>query len=65
MKSNVTGIAALALALCLLPAVSGQEALPSEALPEDVTSEEAAPVPSGFPEQGHAVSMERNHGQAQ
>ncbi len=66
MKMNVTGIAALALALCLLlAACGGQEASPSEAPPEDVTPEEAAPVPSGFPEQEHAISMERNHGQVQ
>lgn len=47
MRRNVTGIAALALALCLLlAACGGQGALPSDALPQ----EEAPPVSSGFPE---------------
>ena len=51
MKMNVTGIPALALALCLLfAACGGQGALPSEAPPEDLPPEETAPVPSGFPE---------------
>lgn len=47
MKRNVTGIAALALALCLLlAACGGQGASPSDAPPQ----EEAPPVSSGFPE---------------
>lgn len=47
MKKNVKGIAALALALCLLlAACGGQEASPSEPPPQ----EEAPPVSSGFPE---------------
>ena len=55
MKMNVTGIPALALALCfLLAACGGQGASPSEAPPEPPakTSETAppTPVPSGFPE---------------
>ena len=51
MKTNVTGIPALALALCLLlAACGGQGASPSEAPPEDLPPEETAPVPSGFPE---------------
>lgn len=51
MKMNVTGIPALALALCLLlAACGGQGASPSEAPPEDLPPEETAPVPSGFPE---------------
>ncbi len=51
MKMNVTGIPALALALCLLlAACGGQGASPSGAPPEDLPPEETAPVPSGFPE---------------
>ena len=51
MKTNVTGIPALALALCLLlAACGGQGASPSEAPPEDLPPEETAPVPSGCPE---------------
>ncbi len=51
MKMNVTGIPALALALCLLlAACGGQGASPSEAPREDLPPEETAPVPSGFPE---------------
>lgn len=51
MKTNVTGIPALALALCLLlAACGGQGASPFEAPPEDLPPEETAPVPSGFPE---------------
>ncbi len=51
MKMNVTGIPALALALCLLlAACGGQGASPSEAPPEDLPPEETALVPSGFPE---------------
>lgn len=51
MKTNVTGIPALALALCLLlAACGGQGASPSEAPPEDLPPEETALVPSGFPE---------------
>ena len=51
MKTNVTGIPALALALCLLlAACGGQGASPSEAPPEDLPPEETAPVRSGFPE---------------
>lgn len=51
MKTNITGIPALALALCLLlAACGGQGASPSEAPPEDLPPEETAPVPSGFPE---------------
>ena len=51
MKTNVTGIPALALALCLLlAACGGQGASPSEAPPEDLPPEETAPVPPGFPE---------------
>ena len=51
MKTNVTGIPALALELCLLlAACGGQGASPSEAPPEDLPPEETAPVPSGFPE---------------
>ncbi len=51
MKMNVTGIPALALALCLLlAACGGQGASPSEAPPEDPPPEETALVPSGFPE---------------
>ena len=51
MKTNVTGIPALALALCLLRAAcGGQGASPSGAPPEDLPPEETAPVPSGFPE---------------
>ena len=51
MKTNVTGIPALALALCLLlAACGGQGTSPSEAPPEDLPPEETAPVPSGFPE---------------
>lgn len=51
MKTNVTGIPALALALCLLlAACGGQGASPSKAPPEDLPPEETAPVPSGFPE---------------
>ena len=51
MKMNVTGIPALALALCLLlAACGGQGASPSEVPQEDLPPEETAPVPSGFPE---------------
>lgn len=51
MKTNVTGIPALALALCLLlAACGGQGASPSEAPQEDLPLEETALVPSGFPE---------------
>lgn len=51
MKTNVTGIPALALALCLLlAACGGQGDSPSEAPPEDLPPEETALVPSGFPE---------------
>lgn len=51
MKTNVTGIPALALALCLLlAACGGQGGSPSEAPPEDLPPEETALVPSGFPE---------------
>ncbi len=51
MKMNVTGIPALALALCLLlAACGGQGASPSGAPPEDLPPEETALVPSGFPE---------------
>ncbi|WP_300691316.1 hypothetical protein [uncultured Oscillibacter sp.] len=51
MKTNVTGIPALALALCLLlAACGGQGASPSEAPQEDLPPEETALVPSGFPE---------------
>ena len=52
MKRNVTGVTALALALCLLfAACGGQGASPSDAPPpEDITPEEAPPVPSDFPE---------------
>lgn len=52
MKKNVTGVIALASALCLLfAACGGQGASPSDAPPpEDVTPEETAPVPPGFPE---------------
>lgn len=51
MKTNITGIPALALALCLLlAACGGQGASPSEAPPEDLPPEETALVPSGFPE---------------
>lgn len=51
MKRNVTGVTALALALCLLlAACGGQGASPSEAPPEDLPPEETALVPSGFPE---------------
>lgn len=51
MKTNVMGVPALALALCLLlAACGGQGASPSEAPPEDLPPEETAPVPSGFPE---------------
>lgn len=51
MKTNITGIPALALALCLLlAACGGQGASPSGAPPEDLPPEETAPVPSGFPE---------------
>ena len=51
MKTNVTDVIALALALCLLlAACGGQGASPSEAPPEDLPPEETAPVPSGFPE---------------
>ncbi|WP_300765329.1 hypothetical protein [uncultured Oscillibacter sp.] len=51
MRKNVMGVAALALALCLLlAACGGQGASPSEAPPEDLPPEETAPVPSGFPE---------------
>ena len=51
MIRNVTGIPALALALCLLlAACGGQGASPSGAPPEDLPPEETAPVPSGFPE---------------
>ncbi len=51
MKTNVTGIPALALALCLLlAACGGQGASPSEVPQEDLPPEETAPVPSGFPE---------------
>ena len=51
MKRNVTGVPALALALCLLlAACGGQGASPSEAPPEDLPPEETALVPSGFPE---------------
>lgn len=48
MRRNVTGIAALALALCLLfAACGGQGALPSDAPPPP---EETPPARSGFPE---------------
>jgi len=51
MKTNVTGIPALALALCLLlAACGGQGASPSEVPQEDLPPEETALVPSGFPE---------------
>lgn len=52
MKRNVTGVTALALALCLLfAACGGQGASPSDTPPpEDVTPEEAPSVQSGFPE---------------
>lgn len=51
MKMNVTGIPALALALCLLlAACGGQGASPSEVPQEGLPPEETAPVPSGFPE---------------
>lgn len=51
MKMNITGIPALALALCLLlAACGGQGASPSEVPQEDLPPEETAPVPSGFPE---------------
>lgn len=51
MKTNVMGVPALALALCLLlAACGGQGASPSEAPREDLPPEETAPVPSGFPE---------------
>ena len=51
MKRNVTGIPALALALCLLlAACGGQGASPSEVPQEDLPPEETALVPSGFPE---------------
>lgn len=58
MKMNVTGIPALALALCLLlAACGGQGASPSEAPPPPAKITEtapptkpASPVPSGFPE---------------
>ena len=51
MKTNVTGIPALALALCLLlAACGGQGGSPSEVPQEDLPPEETALVPSGFPE---------------
>lgn len=58
MKTNVTGVPALALALCLLlAACGGQGASPSEAPPPPAKITEtapptkpASPVPSGFPE---------------
>ena len=51
MKTNVMGVPARALALCLLlAACGGQGASPSGAPPEDLPPEETAPVPSGFPE---------------
>lgn len=51
MKTNFTGIPALALALCLLlAACGGQGASPSEVPQEDLPPEETALVPSGFPE---------------
>ena len=51
MKTNVMGIPALALALCLLlAACGGQGASPSEVPQEDLPPEETALVPSGFPE---------------
>ena len=60
MKRNVTGIPALALALCLLlAACGGQGASPSEAPPPEPRSLDtvppaesgpASPAPSGFPE---------------
>ena len=58
MKRNVTGVPALALALCLLlAACGGQGASPSEAPPPPAKITEtapptkpASPVPSGFPE---------------
>ena len=51
MKTNVTGVIALALALCLLlAACGGQGASPSEVPQEDLPPEETALVPSGFPE---------------
>ena len=51
MKTNVTGIPALALALCLLlAACGGQGASPSEVPQEGLPPEETALVPSGFPE---------------
>lgn len=51
MKMNVTGIPALALALCLLlAACGGQGASPSEVPQEGLPPEETALVPSGFPE---------------
>ena len=60
MKRNVTGIPALALALCLLlAACGGQGASPSEAPPPEPRSPDtvppaesgpASPAPSGFPE---------------
>ena len=51
MKTNVMGVPALALALCLLlAACGGQGASPSEVPQEDLPPEETALVPSGFPE---------------
>ena len=53
MKKSITGVIALASALCLLlAACGGQVALPSGAVtpPEEEAPEETPPVPSGFPE---------------
>lgn len=51
MKTNVMGVPALALALCLLlAACGGQGASPSDAPQEELPPEETALVPSGFPE---------------
>ena len=73
MKRNVTGVPALALALCLLlAACGGQGALPSDAPPPEEPpaqtsetvppAEPAPPVPPGFPElektEGEAVSVD-------
>ena len=64
MKKSITGVIALASALCLLlAACGGQVALPSGAVtpPEEEAPEETPPVPSGFPEleetQWEAVSV--------
>lgn len=51
MKHNVTGVIALALALCLLLAACGGQGASSSGAPqEDLPPEETALVPSGFPE---------------